>query len=74
MINFWEWANSRQDARQWSEDEKACAEIAWKEAIKLYKEHLHETGMDRINEPRLCPKCSGILGNDNSCYCTGRVA
>jgi hypothetical protein len=33
---FWRWVESRQDARQWTEDEKACAEIAWKGAIELY--------------------------------------
>ena len=39
MIEFWEWVKSRQDARQWSEDELACAEIAWNEAIKELKKH-----------------------------------
>lgn len=49
MINFWQWVQSRQDARQWSEDEKACAELAWKAAIKLKTEELDGTFV--------CPKC-----------------
>lgn len=39
MIEFWDWVKSRQDARQWSEDELACAEIAWKEAVKEFKKY-----------------------------------
>jgi hypothetical protein len=74
MINFWQWIESRQDARQWTEDEKACAEIAWKEAIKLYKEGLNETSLDRLNESLICPKCSSVRANNGRCYCTGGVA
>ena len=40
MISFWDWVKSRQDARQWSEDELACAEIAWNEAVKEYNKDL----------------------------------
>ena len=34
MMTFEEWTKGRQDVRQWSEDERACAELAWREAMK----------------------------------------
>lgn len=65
MINFWEWVQSRQDARQWSEDEKACAEIAWKEAIKLFKG-------DSNAGTYTCSKCGVVCFNNGFCYrCSG---
>ena len=39
-MTFEEWLKTRQDARQWSEDELACAEIAWNEAVKEYNRDL----------------------------------
>jgi hypothetical protein len=33
---FWRWVELRQDARQWSEDEQACAELAWRAAVESY--------------------------------------
>ncbi len=39
MMTFEEWVQTRQDARQWSEDELACAEIAWREASKVMHAH-----------------------------------
>jgi hypothetical protein len=41
-IDFWGWVNSRQDARQWTEDEKACAEMAWNAAIDAYDKSIHD--------------------------------
>lgn len=73
MDSFWQWVQSRQDARQWSEDEKACAEIAWKEAIKLTEEK-YETKLDRFNCSSKCSKCGFLSSNDGSCYCPGGVA
>lgn len=42
LPDFWKWAHSRQDARQWSEDELACAELAWRAAIDTYDKHLQQ--------------------------------
>jgi len=42
MPDFWKWVESRQDARQWSEDEKACAELAWLAAIESYDKHIQD--------------------------------
>jgi hypothetical protein len=65
MINFDDWVRLRQDARQWSEDEKACAEIAWKEAIKLFKG-------DSNAGTSTCPKCRMVCFNNGFCYrCSG---
>jgi hypothetical protein len=33
-MTFEEWLKTRQDARTWSEDEKAVAELVWREAQK----------------------------------------
>lgn len=66
MIDFWQWVQSRQDARQWSEDEKACAELAWKAAIKLKTEEFHGTS--------ICAKCGNVCANNGSCYCPSGVA
>ena len=38
MMTFEEWVKSRQDARQWTEDERACAEIAWNESHKATRQ------------------------------------
>lgn len=67
MINFDEWVQSRQDVRQWSEDEKACAELAWKEAIKLSKG-------DKNAGTSICAKCGNVCANNGSCYCPSGVA
>jgi len=67
MINFDDWVRLRQDARQWSEDEKACAEIAWKEAIKLLKG-------ESDARPRTCSKCGLLCFNNDFCYCFIGVA
>lgn len=40
--DFWKWAHARQDARQWTEDELACAELAWRAAIETYDKHLQD--------------------------------
>jgi hypothetical protein len=66
MINFWQWVQSRQDARQWSEDELACAELAWKEAIKLSKE--------REDGASVCAKCGMVCADNGGCYCPSVVA
>lgn len=42
LPDFWKWVKSRQDARQWSEDELACAELAWRAAIDTYDKHLQQ--------------------------------
>jgi len=34
-MTFSEWLAMRQDARQWSEDELACAELAWRAAVVI---------------------------------------
>lgn len=34
-MTFEEWISQRQDARSWSEDEKAIAELTWREATKV---------------------------------------
>lgn len=34
-MTFSEWLSMRQDARQWSEDELACAELAWNAAVAI---------------------------------------
>ena len=34
-MTFDEWISHRQDARSWSEDEKAIAELTWREATKV---------------------------------------
>jgi predicted RNA-binding Zn-ribbon protein involved in translation (DUF1610 family) len=56
-MTFEEWVKSRQDARQWSEDELACAEIAWKCATKISQEALYGTF--------ICPKCGVVSGNND---------
>jgi len=67
MIIFDDWVQSRQDARQWSDDEKACAEIAWKEAIKLLK------GEENAGT-HTCSKCGVVCFNNGFCYCSVGVA
>lgn len=65
MIDFDDWVRLRQDARQWSEDEKACAEIAWKEAIKLFKG-------DSNGRTLTCAKCGMVCLGNGFCYrCSG---
>lgn len=66
MIDFWKWVESRQDARQWSEDEKACAELAWRAALKLKSEETNGTS--------ICAKCGNVCANNGSCYCPSGVA
>lgn len=73
MINFWEWVQSRQDARQWSEDERACAEIAWKEALKL-KGAEDETRLDKRNITYRCAKCGDVCTNNAGSYSAGGTA
>jgi hypothetical protein len=34
-MTFDEWISHRQDARTWSEDERAIAELTWREANKI---------------------------------------
>ena len=34
-MTFEDWISQRQDARTWSEDEKAIAELTWREAAKM---------------------------------------
>jgi len=34
-MTFTEWVAMRQDARQWSEDELACAQLAWESACQI---------------------------------------
>ena len=67
MISFDEWVQSRQDVRQWSEDEKACAELAWKEAVKLL------TGGQNA-ATSTCTKCGAISAVNGGCYCPSGVA
>jgi rubrerythrin len=73
MINFWEWVQSRQDVRQWSEDERACAEIAWKDAIKLM-EREYEARLDKLNSPYRCAKCGDISSDNAGGYSAGGTA
>lgn len=35
MMTFNEWISQRQDARTWTEDEKAIAELVWREAARV---------------------------------------
>jgi hypothetical protein len=34
-MTFDEWISHRQDARTWTEDERASAELTWREATKI---------------------------------------
>jgi hypothetical protein len=34
-MTFDEWISHRQDARTWTEDERAIAELTWREATKI---------------------------------------
>lgn len=47
-MTFDDWLATRQDARQWSEDEKACAELAWRCATKHYETRVTELKQDVI--------------------------
>lgn len=38
-MTFEEWISHRQDARSWSEDERAVAELTWREAQRVYSAH-----------------------------------
>lgn len=65
MVNFDDWVKSRQDVRQWSEDERACAELAWKEAIKIYKG-------EQNAGTSTCTKCGLVCFSNGYCYrCSG---
>lgn len=66
MSDFWQWVKSRQDAKHWSEDELACAELAWKEALKLKKENENGTF--------ICSKCGAVCADNGGCYCPSMVA
>ena len=65
-MTFDEWVKSRQDARQWSEDERACAEIAWNEATKITRGETNEGNMATKNGSHLCARCGSIFC-DNGC-------
>jgi hypothetical protein len=44
MKTFKEWLSTRQDARTWSEDEIAVAELAWKSATASVLQQLRPEG------------------------------
>jgi len=47
--SFDSWVASRQDAKHWSEDELACAEVAWKECQKHW-EGVCQMHLNRVAE------------------------